>query len=360
MCVEPGRLEEARRLLAEPEVRVQRFDLGRQHGRREPRTLELRAGSNPRTHRRTAAPERELVIRGSQLREPMKQRVRDSIAAPPRVLEHFVRGEVPSAAQQRHAALECLQFFNGEAGKCVLWKHTYLYRFTRTLHVCAKTTHMGDFPPQTEARAVKKGDHYHHPDLREAMIRVAQELLESEGPSSWTVRAAARIAGVSSGAPYRHFADKDTLLAAVAARGFDELRAELTARLELSAEDPLARFEALGETYVRFALARPGRYQIMFGRDILNRQLHPELCAAADRAFASLLAEVERAQQAGLLRTDQNAPALAAGAWAVVHGLADLLLSGRLNEIADDPMELTAQLGRIMFEGLLARERPVT
>ena len=219
---------------------------------------------------------------------------------------------------------------------------------------------MGDTTAQEEVRTVKKGDQYHHPDLREAMIRVAQELLESEGPNSWTVRAAARIAGVSSGAPYRHFADKDTLLAAVAARGFEDLRTEIEARVEQAADDPYGRFQALGEAYVSFAASRPGRYQIMFGRDILNRDLHPELCAAADRAFASLQEEVERAQGAKLLRSDGTAPALAAGAWAVVHGLADLLLSGRFNDIADgDATGLTVQLGRMMFEGLLAREPSV-
>lgn len=221
---------------------------------------------------------------------------------------------------------------------------------------------MGDSTAQDEVHTVKKGDQYHHPDLREAMIRVAQELLESEGPSSWTVRAAARIAGVSSGAPYRHFADKDTLLAAVAARGFEDLRTEINTHLEAVGDDqPYVRFQALGEAYVKFATARPGRYQIMFGRDILNRDLHPELCAAADRAFASLLGEVERAQRGKILRCDGPSAAIAAGAWAVVHGLADLLLSGRLNDIADgDTQGLTVQLGRMMFEGLLAREPAAT
>lgn len=217
---------------------------------------------------------------------------------------------------------------------------------------------MGELPTAHDAApAVKKGEQYHHPDLREAMIRVAQELLESEGPNSWTVRAAARIAGVSSGAPYRHFADKDTLLAAVAARGFDELSTEIASRLADTGDDPSARFRALGEAYVRFAVERPGRYQIMFGRDILNRDVHPALCAAADRAFTTLLDEVERAQQSGLLRDDSAPTALAAGAWAVVHGLADLLLSGRFNDIADgDTVALTSQLGRMLFEGMFARE----
>jgi AcrR family transcriptional regulator len=214
---------------------------------------------------------------------------------------------------------------------------------------------MGDTTAQEEVRTVKKGDQYHHPDLREAMIRVAQELLESEGPSSWTVRAAARIAGVSSGAPYRHFADKDTLLAAVAARGFDDLLSEIESALEPSLE-PAERLRTLGQTYVGFATARPGRYQIMFGRDILNRDLHPELCDAADRAFAGMLVEIERAQSDKVLRADGSPRALAAGAWAAVHGLSDLLLSGRLDDLAEgDTKSFVEQLGRMMFEGLVAR-----
>ena len=224
------------------------------------------------------------------------------------------------------------------------------------------TAHMGEYTAaEDQVGPLRKGNQYHHPDLREAMIRVAQELLESEGPSSWTVRAAARIAGVSSGAPYRHFADKDTLLAAVATRGFDDLRTEIERRLENSGEDPLNRFKAVADAYVNFALARPGRYQIMFGRDILKRDVHPDLCAAADRAFGSLLAEFEGAQAAGLLRSDKAASELAASAWAFIHGLADLLLSGRFNHLADgDTTRVSELLGRILFEGLLAKQTPST
>jgi AcrR family transcriptional regulator len=221
---------------------------------------------------------------------------------------------------------------------------------------------MGEPSPQTDdiPAAVKKGSHYHHPDLREAMIRVAEQLLESDGPNGWTVRAAARIAGVSSGAPYRHFADKDTLLAAVAERGFNQLRAEIEARLSVVEDAPVARLSALGETYVSFAISSPGRYQIMFGRDILNRNLHPELCAAADRTLGELQEEIVRAQEAGFLRGDRSAAVLAGGAWAIVHGLADLLLSGRLHGIADgDARHHIAQLGMMLFEGLLAQPRPL-
>jgi AcrR family transcriptional regulator len=208
----------------------------------------------------------------------------------------------------------------------------------------------GEVPP------LKKGDHYHHPDLREAMIRVAQELLETEGPSGWTVRAAARIAGVSSGAPYRHFADKDTLLAAVAARAFDELLSEIKAKLEQADPSPAARIEAMGEAYLSFALSRPGRYQVMFGREIANRKLYPALCEAADRTFEAFVSEVQRAQSAGLLRSDRTPQQIAAGAWSTLHGLADLVLSGRLGEAEqNDPMGFTRTLGRMIYEGVAAR-----
>lgn len=217
---------------------------------------------------------------------------------------------------------------------------------------------MGEPSPQHDdiPTAVKKGSHYHHPDLREAMIRVAEQLLESDGPNGWTVRAAARIAGVSSGAPYRHFADKDTLLAAVAERGFNQLRAEIEARLSAVEDAAVARLSALGETYVSFAISSPGRYQIMFGRDIFDRKLHPSLCLAADRTFDALREEMQRAQTRGTMRNDQPAEAIAAAAWAMIHGLADLLLSGRLHDIGQgDESQLALTLGRTMFEGLLSK-----
>lgn len=215
---------------------------------------------------------------------------------------------------------------------------------------------MGESSAHGEVPPLKKGDHYHHPDLREAMIRVAQELLETEGPSGWTVRAAARIAGVSSGAPYRHFADKDTLLAAVAARGFDELLSEIQMKLDQADSSPGARLTAAGEAYLSFALSRPGRYQVMFGREIADRKLHPALCEAADRTFEAMQREIQRAQSSGLLRSDRSPEQIAAGAWSTLHGLADLLLSGRLGSSDQaDPMTLMRSLGRVIFEGIAAR-----
>ena len=197
------------------------------------------------------------------------------------------------------------------------------------------------------------------PDLREAMILVAEELLESDGPDSWTVREAARRAGVSSGAPYRHFADKQALLAAVAQRGFLLLAQSLGLAMQNApAGHPLARLQALGGAYMEFALDRPGRYRVMFGPELLKGEAHQRVRQAADETFALVLAEVERAQSGGGLRADQSALRIAAGAWALIHGMADLMLNGRLKGALGEGVRSAgdvAALSALMLDGVLAR-----
>jgi AcrR family transcriptional regulator len=209
---------------------------------------------------------------------------------------------------------------------------------------------MTDGVAERDAAPVRKGEQYHHPDLREAMIRVAQDLLESEGPGSWTVRAAARIAGVSSGAPYRHFADKDALIAAVAARGYDALGQAISEELASAGSALSARLDALCRAYLAFARARPGRYQVMFGRGLLDRTTQTELSAAASGTFELLLGEVRSGQAAGKLRTDRSPERLATTVWSMLHGAADLQLS-RLSQSDDSG----AELGALLLQGLSAR-----
>jgi AcrR family transcriptional regulator len=140
---------------------------------------------------------------------------------------------------------------------------------------------------------------YHHGDLRAALLRAAGELLEKHGIESLSLREAARRAGVSHNAPYRHFPDRESLLAALAAEGFELLERELAAR-------PAAE---LGLAYVEFALAGPQRFRLMFGGQRAQ--------AAAGylnlRGFAGL---------------GDDAPLAAAAAWSLVHGLAHLILEG--------------------------------
>jgi AcrR family transcriptional regulator len=163
---------------------------------------------------------------------------------------------------------------------------------------------------------------YHHGDLAAALLLSAGKILEKEGVEALKLRAVARQAGVSHGAPYRHFADPEALLAALAAEGFERLG---------QAQHDAARaggLRAMGEAYVHFALAHPQRFRLMFGGRIpLER--HPRLREVAARAIAvlggALSATVPGAQ-------DARDPSIAA--WALVHGLAHLLLGKRISSAA--------------------------
>src|SRR3954467_9423511 len=152
---------------------------------------------------------------------------------------------------------------------------------------------------------------YHHGDLRPALMRAAGELLEKQGLDSLSLREAARRAGVSHNAPYRHFPNRSSLLAALAAEGFRALSEAIGKRAER--DKPLA--------YVEFALARPQRFRLMFGGRVRFDD-YPELRAQADQSYANLLAFASFAEEA---------PLAAAAAWSLVHGLVHLILEGHFD-----------------------------
>ena len=150
---------------------------------------------------------------------------------------------------------------------------------------------------------------YHHGDLRTALLAAASKLIEKEGLVGLSVREAARRAGVSHNAPYRHFPDREALLAALAAGGFAELGKAL--------EGHSGR--ELGEAYVSFALERPQRFRLMFGRHFpLER--YPQIRAQAQASVGTL--------QKAFAGLGDEANSAAAAAWSLVHGLAHLLLDG--------------------------------
>lgn len=164
---------------------------------------------------------------------------------------------------------------------------------------------------------------YHHGDLRQALLDVALELIAERGADGFTLREAARRIGVSHSAPYRHFADKDALLLAVAEAGFEELRARGEDSMR-GVEDARARLRAFGEVYLAFAAEHPARYRVMFGRAFSKPT--PALQRASDGAFELLVRAV--ADVLGVCTADaahDSAMAIMAG----VHGLATLGLDGR-------------------------------
>jgi AcrR family transcriptional regulator len=114
----------------------------------------------------------------------------------------------------------------------------------------------------------KKRGRYHHGDLRRALLDAALEVLSAEGAAALTLREVARRAGVTHAAPYRHFTDKQALLATVAEEGFRMLAAEMTRGAAPHASDPRRALEAIGAAYVRFATSQRAHFQVMFGKDI--------------------------------------------------------------------------------------------
>ena len=171
----------------------------------------------------------------------------------------------------------------------------------------------------------KKADQYHHGDLRRALLVAGEQLLAKSGPEGLSLREVAQRAGVSHAAPYRHFASKEALLAALAEQGFRELATELRAA---HGRDALQTLQAQGVGYVRFALAHPAQVRVMFRAGVVSGE-HPELKATADEAFGLLVQGVVACQELGVFARGDPLP-LATSCWALSHGLALLMLDGAL------------------------------
>ena len=168
---------------------------------------------------------------------------------------------------------------------------------------------------------------YHHGNLKEALMRAALDLIAEKGPGGFTFAEAARSAGVSAAAPYRHFRDRDELLANVALRGFGQFEAALTTAWDDGRPDPFAAFERMGKAYLAFARTEPAYYSAMFEAGV-PLDTNPDLRQAGDRAFAVLRTAAEAL--IATLPSARRPPALmvALHVWALSHGIASLFGRG--------------------------------
>lgn len=185
--------------------------------------------------------------------------------------------------------------------------------------------------------------------LDERLVDVATELVAREGLESLTLRRIARRAGVSHGAPGRHFAGLADLLAEVSARGFRLLHdaVEHSAAGLPAGAGPLLRLAAAGRAYVECAVRNPGLFALMF-RSVSQSAANPRLRSEAQRAFDQLLRHVRAAQDAGW-HTQRDTRLLAGSVWASVHGLALLWTQGALAQplsgaSLDDALVTTLEL----------------
>lgn len=174
---------------------------------------------------------------------------------------------------------------------------------------------------RTVTRPARKAG-YHHGRLRRALLEASLTLIDKHGVEGLSLRAAARALGVTPGAPYHHFEDKDALLAALAEEGFRALHTALCKAGD-ACNAPRERAYEMGVAYVRFAVAHPTQFRLMMSRNTRRVMRHRRLSEAARAAY-------ELTRQAVIDDVGSAEPAVVLASWSMVHGLAFLAIDGHL------------------------------
>jgi AcrR family transcriptional regulator len=200
---------------------------------------------------------------------------------------------------------------------------------------------------------------YHHGNLREALIEAALNLISEKGPGGFTFAEAARAAGVSPAAPYRHFRDRDALIADIAKRGFEAFAAALATAWDGGRPEPRAAFDRVGRAYLEFARTAPAYFSAMFESGLALAD-YPEVRAEGDKAFAVLREACEAI--IATLPAAKRPPAMmmALHIWSLSHGIAALFGRGdrARRPIPMRPDELLEAAVIIYLDGLGAPRGP--
>ncbi len=192
----------------------------------------------------------------------------------------------------------------------------------------------------------KKAGQYHHGDLRAALLAEALRTIQTRGIEQLTLRAVGERLGVSRSALYRHFSDKQALLAAVGREGFRMLRAALTDALRAAGDGP-AGFEAMGLAYIRFALTHAAHYRVMFGGFVESCSKDLDFVQEAKATFQVLQDALSDLQRANLVRAD-DPQMQSLFVWSMVHGISMLAIDGQLG----DAQQGSEAVGRYATERL--------
>lgn len=220
---------------------------------------------------------------------------------------------------------------------------------------------------ETTPRAAR--EHYHHGDLRQAMIAAAEDVLAERGLGGFTLRECARRAGVSPAAPAHHFGNLTGLLTAIATLGFEDLSTAMEAAVSEAQDKGHSRLAGIARAYVETALANPGRFRVVFGQRGIDRE-DAAFGAAATRAFGILLREVRLSRglppfpsldgKPSACAVDPDLPEVLL-AWSAVHGFSTLLIDGALDFLAGegDRQAFLDRYARRLF-ALLASALPAT
>ena len=195
---------------------------------------------------------------------------------------------------------------------------------------------------------------YHHGDLRTALIAAATEVIGELGPRGLTIREVTKRAGVSHGAPYRHFSDKDELLLAVVERGFQLLNEAMLAARAKAGEGTLEQFAASGDAYFEFARRHPGYYRVMFSGDLLSGSGNKTFSHTSAGAFLDIKGYLRECQTMEIVRKDDEVLQSIAIV-AMMHGFVSLLNDNRIEHLMGDEYsieEVRDYLTTVIFQGI--------
>ena len=171
---------------------------------------------------------------------------------------------------------------------------------------------------------------YHHGDLKNALIKAGIEILSKDGVGGLSLRKVAQHAGVSHSAPYSHFPDKQSLIAAISTEGFNQLYAELDTAISAFPKNPGRQLQQGVMAYVRFALKNTDTFKIMFS-DVLEKEKdHPAFVESSSKTFHRVVDVVCECQEAGVLRSG-SPEIMAVAVWGQVHGIVSLALDGQIS-----------------------------
>lgn len=209
---------------------------------------------------------------------------------------------------------------------------------------------------QTAVAKQTQAKPYHHGDLQHEILCAARQLLEENSIASLSLRAVAKKVGVSHTAPYRHFKDKESLLAGIATIGFDELASQISEAVKLHPGDPAGQLQEAGYRYMKLVMDKPQCVQLMFGKVLPCDDTYPDLMASGDFAFDGLKDIIEQGQSLGVFKTG-DVELMALTAWSTIHGFSQLFSTGHVEEtisLSVDIRTLTAAVTATMLEGLKA------
>ena len=198
---------------------------------------------------------------------------------------------------------------------------------------------------------------YHHGNLKQALIEAGQQILIEKGINGLSLRETAKAAGVSHTAPYRHFTDKEALLAAIAESGFESLAEALLNTIEQHPDDPKEQLAAATATYVKLAVTRLEMHQLMFGDGFDDDAMSETMLEKKQQIFDALSKIIENGQKKNIFKKAETLE-LVIAAWSMMHGYTMLLTTGQLRDSVTSLMQiekLARSVATHLIDGLVER-----